>query len=144
MTYLVTREGSKWTDVCRLVPGETIAIGRTPTNHIVIKDERCSRSHAEVFHTEAGWIFRDLDSRNGSFVGGEPIEEDYTLKLGDVIRIGEIKLQFVEDISNVFSDGSSIIKKGGLSEDGFQTKDPDSGDVHVLTESEANQITCSK
>ena len=29
--YLVIREGSKWTDVFRLVDGESITVGRAPT-----------------------------------------------------------------------------------------------------------------
>ena len=37
--YLVIREGSKWTDVFRLVDGESVTIGRAPTNAIVVKDE---------------------------------------------------------------------------------------------------------
>ena len=51
LAYLVIREGSKWSDVFRLVPGQTVTIGRAPTNQIVLKDERCSRCHAEVFAT---------------------------------------------------------------------------------------------
>ena len=139
MTYLVTREGTKWTDVYRLVPGETMTIGRTPTNRIVIKDERCSRRHAEVFNTAAGWVYRDLESRNGSFLGAERLEHDSTLQIGDAVRIGAVYLQLVEDVSDVFSDGSSIIHKGGMTS---KTKESESDpNVQVLTESEERQIT---
>ena len=71
--YLVIREGSKWTDVFRLVDGESITIGRAPTNAIVVKDERCSRNHAEVFQSQGQWTLRDLDSRNGTLVDGKRI-----------------------------------------------------------------------
>jgi hypothetical protein len=64
--YLVIREGSKWTDVFRLVDGESVTIGRPPTNAIVVKDERCSRNHAEVFQSQSQWTLRDLDSRVGT------------------------------------------------------------------------------
>ena len=139
MAYLVTREGNKATDVYRLVPGETITVGRTPTNRIVIKDERCSRSHAEVFKTEAGWVYRDLDSRNGSFLGSQRLEQDSMLEIGDTIRIGEVYLQLVDDVSQFFSEGSSIIHKDALLETNKESQsDPN---VHVLTESEAKQIT---
>ena len=139
MTYLVTREGDKWTDVFRLVPGETTTIGRTPTNRIVIKDERCSRRHAEVFNTESGWVYRDLDSRNGSFLGTDRLEQDARLEIGDAVRIGAVYLQLVEDVSDVFSDGSSIIHKDALV---AQTKETGSDpNVQVLTESEERQIT---
>ena len=139
MAYLVTREGNKATDVYRLVPGETITVGRTPTNRIVIKDERCSRSHAEVFNTEAGWVYRDLDSRNGSFLGSQRLEQDSMLEIGDTIRIGEVYLQLVDDVSQVFSDGSSIIHKDAFIEKNKESQsDPN---VQVLTESEAKHIT---
>ena len=58
--YLVIREGSKWTDVFRLVEGESVTVGRAPTNVIVCKDERCSRNHAEVFQSQGKWTLRDL------------------------------------------------------------------------------------
>ena len=66
LAYLVIREGSKWTDVFRLIPGQAITVGRAPTNQIVIKDERCSRCHAEVFLSQGTWTLRDLESRNGT------------------------------------------------------------------------------
>jgi len=141
MAYLVTREGDKLRDVYRLVQGETITIGRTPTNHIVVKDERCSRSHAEVFFVENNWIYRDLDSRNGSYMGGELLQGDYTLGFEDTIRIGEVRIQFVRDVSTVFSDASSIIKKGSYSSSETQDEDSKTDDADVLTEWEANQIT---
>ena len=80
LAYLVIREGSKWTDVFRLVPGQAVTIGRAPTNQIVIKDERCSRCHAEVFLSEDQWTLRDLDSRNGTVVGGKRVRGDYVLQ----------------------------------------------------------------
>ena len=72
LAYLVIREGSKWTDVFRLVPGQSVTIGRAPTNQIVVKDERCSRCHAEIFFSEDQWTLRDLDSRNGTMIGQHP------------------------------------------------------------------------
>ena len=78
--YLVIREGSKWTDVFRLVDGESVTIGRAPTNAIVVKDERCSRNHAEVFQSQGQWTLRDLDSRNGTLVDGQRIQDDYQLQ----------------------------------------------------------------
>ncbi len=65
LAHLVIREGSKWTDVFRLLPGHSVTIGRAPTNQVVLKDERCSRTHAELFMASGQWTLRDLDSRNG-------------------------------------------------------------------------------
>ena len=54
--------------------GESVTVGRAPTNQIVIKDERCSRNHAEIFQSQGQWTLRDLDSRNGTLVGGKRIQ----------------------------------------------------------------------
>lgn len=104
LAYLVIREGTKWTDVFRLTPGRTVTIGRASTNEIVIKDERCSRNHAEVFLTGGQWTVRDLDSRNGTVVQGEAIHGDHSLSPSEVIRIAHCQMAFVHDLSKAFLD----------------------------------------
>ncbi|MCH2123375.1 MAG: sigma 54-interacting transcriptional regulator [Pirellulaceae bacterium] len=113
LAYLVIREGTKWTDVFRLVPGRTVTIGRAATNQIVIKDERASRNHAEVFLTRGQWTLRDLNSRNGTLVGGDCVENDYALTPGDVVRIAHCQLAFVHDINEAFSAEISLNKQTG-------------------------------
>ncbi|HEX3600164.1 MAG TPA: sigma 54-interacting transcriptional regulator [Lacipirellulaceae bacterium] len=108
--YLVIREGSKWTDVFRLVEGESVTVGRAPTNAIVVKDERCSRNHAEVFQAQGQWTLRDLDSRNGTLVDGQRIQNDYHLQAGEIIRIGNSHLAFVNDLSQAFPDSNSVLR----------------------------------
>src|SRR6185295_10134419 len=108
--YLVIREGSKWTDVFRLVDGESVTVGRAPTNAIVVKDERCSRNHAEVFQSQGQWTLRDLDSRNGTLVDGQRIRSDYSLQAGDIVRIGNSHLAFVNDLSQAFPDSHTLLR----------------------------------
>ena len=69
IAYLVIRDGKKWSDVFRLMPGRTVTIGRSPTNQIVIKEDQASRQHAEIFMSDGKWTVRDLSSRNGTAVG---------------------------------------------------------------------------
>jgi Nif-specific regulatory protein len=107
LAYLVIREGTKWTDVFRLVPGRTVTIGRAATNQIVLKDDRASRNHAEVFLTNGNWTVRDLDSRNGTLVGGERVVGDRVLAPGDVIRIAQCQLAFVHDLAKAFAEPKS-------------------------------------
>ncbi|MBI81990.1 MAG: sigma-54-dependent Fis family transcriptional regulator [Planctomycetaceae bacterium] len=104
VAYLVIREGSKWTDVFRLIPGRTVTIGRAPTNQIVVKDERCSRHHAEIFLTQGRWTLRDLDSRNGTILEDKPVRGDVGLQPGDVILIAHAQLAFVDDLSAAFPE----------------------------------------
>ena len=113
IAYLVIREGSKWTDVFRLVEGRTVTIGRAPTNQIVVKDERCSRFHAEVFMTDGQWTLRDLDSRNGTTVGSERVYGDRPLMPGDIVRIAQAQMAFVHDLSQAFPDNSDFRKHNG-------------------------------
>ncbi|HEY2253838.1 MAG TPA: FHA domain-containing protein, partial [Planctomycetaceae bacterium] len=110
LAYLVIREGSKWTDVFRLVPGQTITIGRAPTNQIVLKDERCSRCHAEVFLSQGVWNLRDLESRNGTLIGSEMLHGDHSLTPGDVVRIGHSQLVFVHDLTKAFPDSGHLLR----------------------------------
>ena len=108
--YLIIRDGTKWADVVRLVPGESVTMGRAPTNTVVVKDERCSRNHAEVFHTQGLWKIRDLDSRNGTLVSGERLSGDHTLELGDILQIGNSHLAYVEDLTQAFPETGSLLK----------------------------------
>jgi transcriptional regulator with GAF, ATPase, and Fis domain/pSer/pThr/pTyr-binding forkhead associated (FHA) protein len=141
LAYLVIREGSKWSDVFRLVPGQSVTIGRAPTSQIVLKDERCSRNHAEVFMSSGQWTVRDLDSRNGTMIGSEPVRGDWLLKPGNIIRIGHTQLVFVHKLSDAFAssgDASSVVRR--LSP---EATPPDAADdeANVLATGEPTTIT---
>jgi Nif-specific regulatory protein len=132
LAYLVIREGTKWTDVFRLMPGQSITIGRAPTNQVVVKDERCSRTHAEVFYSQERWVLRDLESRNGSTVGNERIRGDYVLQPGDIIRIGHSQLAFVHDLASAFPDTTGGFLKGSPRTDETRLADS-TDDSNVLS-----------
>ena len=140
LAYLVIREGSKWTDVFRLVPGQSATVGRAPTNQIMIKDERCSRSHAEVFMSEGQWMLRDLESRNGTVVGEQLLMGDWTLQPGDVIRIGHSRLIFVHHLTEAFSDSTMVARRGADDQDEPTAEDSED-DSSVLAACEPTTIT---
>jgi Nif-specific regulatory protein len=142
VAYLVIREGSNWTDVFRLVPGQVITIGRAPTNQIVIKDERCSRSHAEVFVSEGKWVIRDLESRNGTIVGSKLIKSDHPLESGDIIRIGRSQLVFVRRLSDAFPETGTVPgREPVVDEAERQSSAVSDSDIDVLGEYEPTTIT---
>jgi transcriptional regulator with GAF, ATPase, and Fis domain/pSer/pThr/pTyr-binding forkhead associated (FHA) protein len=140
LAYLVIREGTKWSDVFRLIPGQSVLVGRAPTNQIVIKDERCSRTHLEVFFSDGQWTIRDLESRNGTIVGNQLIHGDYVLKPNDVIRIGHTQLVFVHKLSEAFTDASTVIRRSSP-EIADQAAPPVDEDSSVLTTGEPTTIT---
>ncbi len=102
VAYLVMRDGQKWSDVFRLIPGRNLTIGRAPTNYIVVREEQASRQHAEVFFTNSQWMVRDLNSRNGTALGTERLVSDRPLKPGDVIWIANTQLVFVTDLNAAY------------------------------------------
>ena len=108
VAYLVIRDGTKWSDVFRLIPGRTVTIGRAPTSQIVIREDQASRQHAEIFINQGKWIIRDLDSRNGTAIGDERLQGDHVLSPGDVIWIARTKMAFVDDLKAAYSGQDQV------------------------------------
>ncbi|MBX7106543.1 MAG: FHA domain-containing protein, partial [Gemmataceae bacterium] len=97
--YLVIhREDGGYGDVYPLDPKERYVLGRAPTNQIVLKDELCSREHAEVYAADGLWHARDLSSLNGTRLNGQVLTRDTILAPHDELRVGKTRLLFVEKI----------------------------------------------
>jgi transcriptional regulator with GAF, ATPase, and Fis domain len=75
-----------------LAEGE-ISIGREPDNQISLLDSLVSRRHCIIRKNGQGFLLRDLDSRNSTFVNHVPVKERL-LADGDEIRIGKSILIF--------------------------------------------------
>jgi ABC transport system ATP-binding/permease protein len=77
--------------------GARLAIGRDPANDLVLPDPNVSRFHAELLRRDDGQVeLVDLGSRNGTRVGGEPVERA-ELAGGATIGIGPYLLVFDGD-----------------------------------------------
>jgi Nif-specific regulatory protein len=98
--FLVVRRDDGFGDVFSLAAPDRFTLGRAATNRIVLKDELCSREHAEVFF-DRGWRVRDLNSLNGTKVNGERLTAEIELAPGDDIHLGRTHLLFVEDMSQL-------------------------------------------
>jgi Nif-specific regulatory protein len=99
--YLVIRREDGFGDVFPLTPGQRYTLGRANTNRIVLKDEVCSREHAEVYRAEGRWRLRDLNSLNGTRINGVRLDSEWELSPQDEINLGRISLIFVEDIEQL-------------------------------------------
>ncbi len=73
--------------------GEYIHLGRVSGNDIVLPHAAVSGRHCMFMITGSDVILRDLNSSNGTFVNGEPVNETI-LQLGDIIQIGPVKMKF--------------------------------------------------
>lgn len=68
-------------------------IGRTPENQIRLNKPAVSRRHAQIAQSESGYLLRDLNSENGTYVNGERVKER-PLTDGDRVQIGTVRFVF--------------------------------------------------
>jgi len=112
-SHLIVRDPVAGEHVVRLPPGGRVVLGRAPTNDVILHDERASRLHAEVVATAAGWMIRDLQSRNGTSVNGAAVVGEQPLADGDVIRIGMVEAIFGHGEPRTNADTSTGQPTGG-------------------------------
>lgn len=75
--------------------GEKVLLGRDETCHVQLEDERVSRQHALLDVRQDKVVFRDMGSRNGSFVNGRKVVHPVELADGDRVRISIFDFTFV-------------------------------------------------
>jgi len=75
---------------------DSLCIGRTPENDIELKDSLISRRHTSIVKKADKFVVYDLGSSNGTFVNRERVEMK-ALQNGDVIRIGDTEIHYLED-----------------------------------------------
>lgn len=68
-------------------------VGRTPDNQVRLNKPAVSRRHAQLSQTENGWLLKDLQSENGTWVNGDRIRERL-LAEGDRVQFGTVRLVF--------------------------------------------------
>lgn len=88
-------------------------IGRRMSNHLQLAASEVSREHAEIVLENGEYRLRDLHSRYGTYLGGEPVSE-CTLRPGDLIRLGRdgsVELVFL-------AEGESLSETLGITAGG--------------------------
>src|SRR5437588_8935692 len=93
--YLVVKRDDGFGDVFQLVAGQRYTLGRATTNRIVLKDDLCSREHAEVYQADGRWRLRDLSSLNGTRLNAKRLEGERELTPSDEIHLGRTNLLFI-------------------------------------------------
>ncbi len=68
-------------------------VGRTPENQVRLNRPAVSRRHAQLSQTEQGWLLKDLQSENGTWVNGDKVSERL-LADGDRVQFGTVRLVF--------------------------------------------------
>ncbi|MCE9547311.1 MAG: sigma 54-interacting transcriptional regulator [Planctomycetia bacterium] len=86
-------QGSRAGTIFRLRPDQENRLGRGLECGLVLADPLCSRVHAVLTELEHRWWVRDAESRNGTFVNDQRID-DAALVEGSRIRVGSTEFIF--------------------------------------------------
>lgn len=71
-------------------------LGRGAYNDVVVDHNTVSRRHTLIVETPAGFILRDLNTEDGTFVNGEKVTAlSHLLAHGDRIRLASSEESFV-------------------------------------------------
>ena len=76
-----------------VIERERITVGRSVICDLELSDKAVSGTHFEIHAQEKGFILRDLDSTNGTFVGDLRLKEIW-IKPGTVMRAGQTQMRF--------------------------------------------------
>jgi len=63
-------------------------IGRGPDNNLILRDNRASRTHAQISLRDSTFVIEDLESLHGTWVNGERIPQPTALRDGDRVHFG--------------------------------------------------------
>lgn len=85
-------EGPKTLVGTRFTINTVLLIGRAPGNDIQVSDGLISGSHARLTPVASGAVLEDLGSTNGTLLNGMPIHTAMTLRPGDRIEAGSLKM----------------------------------------------------
>ena len=86
---------------------DELSLGREPSNQISLLDSLVSRRHCLIRKDGDGFLLKDLDSRNSTFVNNLPVKERL-LADGDQIRVGKSIFVFRGPAQERAGDGTSV------------------------------------
>ena len=70
-------------------------VGRGAHNDVRLSDESVSETHAKLQKREDGWYVVDMDSTNGTYVGGSRVNGERKLEGSPDLRFGGLKFRFM-------------------------------------------------
>jgi hypothetical protein len=68
-------------------------LGRDVNNTIVVDDAFASTEHAVLSFRGRAWYLEDLDSTNGTYLNGAPIDGLASAAFGDEIQVGRVRFR---------------------------------------------------
>lgn len=109
-------------------PLKSYSIGRSKDNDIVLKDSRVSRFHASLTGNDTGFLLKDNNSTNGSWLEGKRVEE-CQLSEGSQFRLGNCNCEILVKQSSLEQNtprpSDTMLFEGRVSEILETVKDPE-------------------
>lgn len=68
-------------------------LGRDVNNTVVVDDGFASTEHAVLSFRGRAWYLEDLDSTNGTYLNGAPIDGLASAAFGDEIQVGRVRFR---------------------------------------------------
>jgi transcriptional regulator with GAF, ATPase, and Fis domain len=99
--FLVLKRPDGFGDVIPLTDSRRYSAGRATDCDVVLRDDLCSRRHAELFRGGAGWAVRDMGSMNGCFVNDSRVSGTHPISGGDVVRFGRTEYLFLDTLDDL-------------------------------------------
>jgi hypothetical protein len=85
---LIVQRGKEFTAQSSYDINDTfVTIGRSEKCRIFINDQSVSREHLQLIFTATGFLVRDLDSTNGTYINAERVKMR-NLRDGDILQVG--------------------------------------------------------
>ncbi len=76
------------------IPDGSSVVGREAGSaSLLIPDPTVSRRHAEILNEGGRLTLKDLGSRNGTFVNGQPVVGEVEIRLGDTLQFGAVRVR---------------------------------------------------
>ena len=79
------------------IENERIVIGRGQDTQLMLANVSVSRHHAQIEVRDGECFIQDLESRNGTILNGERIEQPVQLASGDEVLVGKFSMIFMGD-----------------------------------------------
>lgn len=95
-----------------LLGPDPVMLGRSRAAESHLIDPHVSRVHCRVLPEGTGFVVVDFESAAGTYVNGKRVSK-HPLQPGDIIRIGNTRLQFVEEAPQ---DAAAPPRKGAAAE----------------------------
>ena len=121
--YLTMTAGSRTGTTFPLTVEDENMIGRGTDCSVVLTDPLCSRVHAIVQSVGGKWHVRDAESRNGTLVNGQKIDQA-VLAAGHTLRVGSTEFSFHESedpptttVINELNCTQTIVKEAPVTTD---------------------------